>query len=197
VSASADSTVLVWDLSDLADNGLPRRPAELTAEELDGLWENLTGADAAAAHRAIDRLAAAPVSSTAFLGKRIEPVSVDGIDQWIRELDDHRFERRQRATQKLTHCDFAAEPALRQALGKGPPLEVRRRVDRLLENLEGAVTAPEGLGALRGIAVLERVNTTEARDFLARLAKGAPSARLTREAKSALERLAERPRREP
>jgi hypothetical protein len=37
--------------------------------------------------------------------------------------------------------------------------------------------------------VLERINSAEARQALAKLAKGAPEARLTREAKAALDRL--------
>ena len=56
-------------------------------------------------------------------------------------------------------------------------------------------TAPSGnsLQALRAVELLEHIGSREARQVLERLAKGAPEARLTREAKASLERLALRP----
>ena len=41
----------------------------------------------------------------------------------------------------------------------------------------------------RGIEILERLNTPDAKTFLAELAKGEPTARLTKEAKASLERM--------
>ncbi|HMC63737.1 MAG TPA: hypothetical protein VKI65_02250 [Gemmataceae bacterium] len=49
----------------------------------------------------------------------------------------------------------------------------------------------------RGLAVLEYIGTPEARKVLARVAQGAPEARLTQEAKASLERLAKRPAAKP
>jgi hypothetical protein len=40
---------------------------------------------------------------------------------------------------------------------------------------------------------LEQIHTPEARQLLAELARGAPAARITREAKASLERLEKRP----
>jgi hypothetical protein len=45
------------------------------------------------------------------------------------------------------------------------------------------------LRQLRAIEVLERAGTAQAKKILSKLAGGAPDARLTREAKAALERL--------
>ncbi len=52
-------------------------------------------------------------------------------------------------------------------------------------------------GQLRALEVLEHIGTAEARSLLEDLAKGVPEARLTREAKASLTRLAKRPVRKP
>ena len=64
---------------------------------------------------------------------------------------------------------------------------------QLVEKIERDIPAGDRLRALRTVAVLEYAGTPEARHVLVALAKGAPAARLTQEAKAALERLAKRP----
>jgi len=49
--------------------------------------------------------------------------------------------------------------------------------------------SPKQLLTLRGLEVLEHIATPEAKQVLQKLAAGAPDARLTREAKAALQRL--------
>jgi hypothetical protein len=82
---------------------------------------------------------------------------------------------------------------LHRALTSKPSLEMRQRIEGLLEKQRGPVRRPEVLQALRAVAVLERIATTEAREVLQKLASGAAEARLTQEAKASLERLAKRP----
>ena len=79
-----------------------------------------------------------------------------------------------------------AEPLLRRAL-KEPDLETRLRVQNILSKLR----SPSGraLQALRAVEVLERIATPDARRLLARLARGEPQARLTREATASSQRL--------
>ena len=60
---------------------------------------------------------------------------------------------------------------------------------KLLERLDGPVIGADDLRMLRAIEVLERIGTPEAKELLGRLAKGAPGARLTAEAKGSLARL--------
>ena len=74
-----------------------------------------------------------------------------------------------------------------------PQPEVRRRLERLLQVLEGVVASGERLQAVRAVEVLEQIGTAEAKQLLQSLASGAPGARLTQEAKASLERLAKRP----
>jgi hypothetical protein len=70
-----------------------------------------------------------------------------------------------------------------------PGLEVRRRIERLLLPLLEPGLSTERLRQRRAVAVLEQVGSPEAVKVLRRLAKGAPGAALTREAKAALRRL--------
>jgi hypothetical protein len=64
-------------------------------------------------------------------------------------------------------------------------------LERLREPGAGRLTGEE-LRRVRAVEVLEAVGTAEARDLLGVLAKGAPGAALTREARESLGRL-ERP----
>jgi hypothetical protein len=68
--------------------------------------------------------------------------------------------------------------------------EVRDRVKPLLAQLDRSAG---WLRTLRALQVVESVGTPEARQLLESLAKGAPDARLTREAQASLRRLARRP----
>jgi WD40 repeat protein len=64
-SGSHDQTALVWDLTGLLEGGSWRaRP--LAPEELEKLWSDLGGPDAARAYRAMWRLAAAPPQRLVF-----------------------------------------------------------------------------------------------------------------------------------
>jgi hypothetical protein len=67
-------------------------------------------------------------------------------------------------------------------------------MDRLLAAATGPITDPETARGVRAVEVLERVGTPQAREVLRDLAKGAPSAWLTREARAALTRLPPMPR---
>jgi hypothetical protein len=183
-----DSTVLHWELPP------PQRPAAatpLSAERLDALWADLAARDAGKVFGVIDTLAARPEESVPLLRERLKPVTVpaERIRQRIADLDSDEFARREAAAKELRDLGELAEPALRQSLAGQPSLEARRRIEALLTNPERALS-PEGLRALRGLRVLAQAGTPEARQVLAALANGAPKARLTREAQSALRRLA-------
>ena len=101
-------------------------------------------------------------------------------------MDSEQFSARGKAQNELANLGELAEPALRQTLANKPSLEVTRRVQALLERLRGPVTRPDLLQSLRAVAVLEDIGTPAARRVLEQLAKGAPEARLTREAKESL-----------
>ena len=56
----------------------------------------------------------------------------------------------------------------------------------------GPAAAPEPLRRLRSVEVLEHIGTPEAREVITAIAKGAPEARLTQEAKASLDSLTNR-----
>jgi hypothetical protein len=84
-----------------------------------------------------------------------------------------------------------AEPALRQSLAHAPSPESRRRIEQLLERCDQAVPAAETLRSLRAIEVLEQLRTPEAHQVLEKLTKGTPSSEVTKDARAALERMAQ------
>jgi hypothetical protein len=107
----------------------------------------------------------------------------------IADLDHEDFATRERATANLKEDRVAAAAALREVVAKSPSAEARRRAEGVLQELANGVTPPRELRALRAVEVLEWIATKEARAHLIELTKGAPEARLTREAAAACTRL--------
>jgi hypothetical protein len=125
----------------------------------------------------------------ALVERRLKPVaSADPrrVARLIADLGSDDFEVRKRAERELVELGDLAGPALRKVAP--PALEARRRIGRLLERLEGPVTDPGRLRALRALELLEYVGTAEARRVLRALAGGATESRLTREARATLRR---------
>jgi RNA polymerase sigma factor (sigma-70 family) len=206
ISGSYDTTALVWDVSDAIRRARPpaviaaEQRRRLRAEEVDGLWADLAGADAGKAYRAISTLVAAGDEAVPDLKDRLRPAApADGerLARLVADLDSDRFAVRNQAMQELEALGELVVPALHRVLDTPLSLEARRRAEQVLEKLERAPLAGEALQALRAVEVLERVGTTSARKGLERLADGAPEARLTREAQAALARLARQPVLEP
>jgi hypothetical protein len=190
LSTSTDTTALAWDLT-----GLRRRTqaadGKRPVRDLRGLWKVLADPDAAAAYRAIWDMTAAPRETVAFLRerpRRVEPPEEKEVARWLRDLDSPDFVTRQQASEELAKFGGLVEPALRKALSGQPPLETRRRIRQLLEQLAGGPSGAE-LRMLRAVEVLEHIGTPEARALLESLAGGAAGARLAQTAGVALRRL--------
>jgi WD40 repeat protein len=193
VSCSYDDTVLSWDVAAVTS----RRPAgpELPAARLAALWGDLADEDAARAQRAVGELLQSPGSALPFLEKALPPVPparMARVAALIADVDHEDFRRREWASQELEKIGEAARPAIRKALADRPSLEARRRLESLLEALDARPPSREWLRTLRALQVLEGAGTPQARRVLEALARGAPEAGLTQEAKAALERLAAR-----
>jgi hypothetical protein len=188
-SGERDRTILLWDLTGCLVNG--KVPAvALSAAELGRLWDELNAADGATAHRAVWRLTAGARDSVPFLEKQLapqRPVERERIARLIRELRNENFQARTRASRELEGLRDAAEPALRKSLTDSIPLEMRRRLETLLERID-LWWARQGR-ILRVVEVLERSAGPEARQVLRRWADGGASPRLAAEAATALRRL--------
>jgi hypothetical protein len=200
ISASLDSTALVWDLTGQPNRGAATAP--LTDDQLHSLWQTLASDDAAEAARAIWSFALDPKRAVPFIEKALSELpKLRDAPALISDLDSDQFAVREKAQKELEMLGKIAEPAVRQALARGPSLEVRRRLERLLEKLKGPVTDRDILQRCRAIEILEHIGTSTpgadatqlaAMDLLKKLAGGAPEARLTEEAKASLQRLAKR-----
>lgn len=189
-SGLQNSTVLLW--------GVPRdrrRTRRLTPAEHETLWSDLAGEDAHRAYAAIQKLADYPEQTMAFLRRHLRPApraDQERIFRWIDDLDSGQFAVRETAKKALALLGELAEPLLRERLATKPSLEVRKRIEELLPRMK-VLPAGEVLRGVRSAAILERIGTSEARRLLKQLTQGGAGARLTREAKASLDRLARRP----
>jgi dipeptidyl aminopeptidase/acylaminoacyl peptidase len=195
LSASADSTALVWDAARLTRR-LAAPPADLTGKQLEDFWADLAGADAAKAFRAASALGDAPGPSVAWLREHLEPVTAadeKAVGRWITDLNSNDFATRQKAARELEKAGELAAPALTKAVKDSPSPEVRRSAEELLGRLRSGREPPaEVLRQVRAVEALEHAATPEARRLLEELARGVPAARLTQEARAALERIVPR-----
>jgi RNA polymerase sigma factor (sigma-70 family) len=192
VSGGLDNTAHIWDVSRITAR--PRPSAERSPADLEADWKDLAG-DATAGYAALGRLVASPGSAVAFLGKQLQsakPVDTRRIERLIADLDDGQFRVREQATRELAALADRAVPALRKALAGKPSLETSRRLEALLDRLEGASPSAETVRQIRAVEAVELIGNAEARQLLEKLAAGPPEMRLTLEARAAVGRLAKR-----
>jgi len=119
--------------------------------------------------------------------KRAELVDAKRVKQSLAELDSADFASRQTAFAELVKQADRIESRLQEALAQEPSLEAKRRIETLLAKI--AAPTAENLQRWRALEALEQIATPDALRLLETLAAGEPSARLTREAMAARERL--------
>jgi WD40 repeat protein len=191
-SGHQDGTILIWDLSPEIDHR--PQPLKADAKRIEQWWTALAGDDAKQAHVAIWGLIGTPEQTLSLLRDRLRPAEMppaEKIKQLISDLDSEEFAKRSAANKELAEFEELAEPPMREALKEDISAEKRKRLENLLD-ITLIVRTPEKLRQLRALEVLEQIGTPEARQFLAKLSKGIPEARLTRDAKAALQRLERR-----
>src|SRR5207245_2615513 len=106
------------------------------------LWTDLACEVAHTAYAAACQLLAVPGQSVSFLQERLRQGTDNSkrIAQLIADLDSNAFEMREKAMHEL--AKLPAEPALRKVLAGNPSLEVRRRIEQLLEQYKKAGPFP-------------------------------------------------------
>jgi HEAT repeat protein len=172
------------------------------AGRLSALWKELASNEVpktpergSNSYRAMSSFVNEGNKTVAFLKDKlvaVKPKDLSQLQAWIANLDSKDFRTRTQATQELRNIGEFSEQALIRALASSPPIETKRRIEELLDEIRKPVSSSEKLQTLRAIEVLEHIGTPEARDLLANLAKGALEARVTREAKASLDRLRQR-----
>jgi hypothetical protein len=135
------------------------------------------------------RLCANPGLAINLIAERLRPVPVvndDLVAAWVADLGSESFARREAAEKRLTEAGDLAEASLRAA-AQSDSVERQIRAARVLKSIESGTR--DRVRALRVVEVLEYLNTPMCRDVLKGLAAGAPGARQTLDARSALARL--------
>jgi WD40 repeat protein len=189
-SAGNDTTVLFWDLRRCIDMDAPITALQDAA--VAQMWKDLAVDDAEAAFKAMQQLAERPEQAMPLLREQLKPVvpiDAEYMAKLVADLESARFDQRKRAAAELEKLAELAEPALKARLADDPPLDLKQRLEKLLEQSAGPATVPELVRAMRGIETLERIGTPEARQLVETMAQGASESRVTQAAKKSLERL--------
>jgi WD40 repeat protein len=145
VSGSADATVLVWDVSDLADHRNPARP--ITDEGLRTWWAELAGSDASAAHRA--GWALSVPSAVEFLRERLQAATAadpEGIPAVNGPIAPPEVLRTVRAIAALERVGTPEARAVLERMAQGNPDAVETRdaksvLDRLSRRPEARASS--------------------------------------------------------
>ena len=189
-SGSSDTTILLWDLG-----GAPSEKLEtLTSSRMNDLFISLGQPAAAKAEQASRLLIAHPTEAIPALKERIKPIARIKYDQAlvskkIAELDSKRFVVREAAAKELERIGRPALPTINESLKGDVTEDLRDWLTKIRAKVDKPETGEDWLLHLRGIEVLERIGTPEAKGVLSEIAEGAPEEVPTRAAKSALARL--------
>jgi RNA polymerase sigma factor (sigma-70 family) len=180
-TSGLDTTVLAWDL----------RPPK-TAGPIDAAWQALTKTEGATAFQAQGHLLAAPAEAIRLIGKQVKPVEPPDpkrLAALLADLDSSDFAAREQASKGLAEMGRPALTALREAVRKTESAEVRKRATDLIQQIEGQTMSARELREVRAVEVLAWIGTSEAKELLTGMAKGAASEQLTMAADAALKRL--------
>ncbi|VTT99127.1 wd-40 repeat protein : WD repeat-containing protein, putative OS=Talaromyces stipitatus (strain ATCC 10500 / CBS 375.48 / QM 6759 / NRRL 1006) GN=TSTA_110140 PE=4 SV=1 [Gemmataceae bacterium] len=178
-----------WQIELLDWRAAAEQGEPLEAAGLDAAWNDLASPDSGAGHKTVVRLCANPGLAINLIAERLRPVPVvndDLVAAWVADLGSESFARREAAEKRLTEAGDLAEASLRAA-AQSDSVERQIRAARVLKSIESGTR--DRVRALRVVEVLEYLNTPMCRDVLKGLAAGAPGARQTLDARSALARL--------
>jgi hypothetical protein len=166
----------------------------LTEEQWTGFWDDLAQAKSGRVLLALDTLCRFPEQTVPKLRERLQAVAAPDPDKlaraarWIADLESDTFSARQKAAEELEKLGSTALQPLKKRLLDRPSLDLRSRVEQLVQKLEQPPTRDQ-LREVRAIHILEGIGTPQAEQVLETLAKGYAGALKTEKAKAALARL--------
>ncbi len=190
-SFGVEATVTLWNVpAPTAEGRLVVKG--VTPDKFDDLWKDVSGADAARAWQAILALESMPKEAVPFVRKHLRGGTVldeKAVASLIAQLDADDFQEREKATETLISAGKVAEDPLKKALTDNPSAETKRRLEVIQSKRNGKQgPEPDELRVVRGVEVLERIGTLEARKALEEFAGNAESL-LSAEARAALGRM--------
>jgi hypothetical protein len=183
----------VWDMP-ASSCGVRSSTIQLTDKERERLWESLAQTNLGEAARAASILAAEK-KIVPWLSKRLKPAPKTDprrLQLLIKQLGAEQYALRQQAEKSLEELGESAVPMLcKTERDAGLPPEVVTRCRRVLQHLakQGQNPSAETLRTLWGGHILEHLSSPAAHALLRRLAKGEPTAWVTREVNASLRRL--------
>jgi len=172
----------------------PSDGAKLSDAEMGDAWLALSGEDANDVDRAATKLVGAGDPAVPFIREQVErgsKVDDQAVAKLIAQLDHDDFTQRDAATRELRRMGRATEPLLRQALDAKPSAETRSRLEAVLAELQ-----PDPSGQRKpdretsAIAILARIGTPAAIDYLGDLAALSPDSPRAADARRALQEFA-------
>ena len=178
--------LILWTLSAVLPKQI--RPKARSTEQVEELWHNLQSTDVQKAYDNI--IALLTVNHCAkFLSERLSHSSIDGIHlkRMLTCLSSTRFQERKRAVKQLEAVRFEIVGSLEKEAKTNPSIDVRKHLQSILDKQEELT--PRQLQLLRGVQVLEYLQSDEGTACLTKLANRNPASRLAREAQSALDRI--------
>ncbi len=186
-----DGTIWVYDFPRIVKE-LLATPAASELATVDDAWRRLADADPATAYRAVVRMSESPAETVELLRANLPAITAIAttpaqIDALIKQLASDNPAARRDASSRLLQMKPAVHAALREALRRNLPNDVRARVELIL----AAKSSPSDttLRAIRAVQVLERIASPVARELLQTLATGPADAEVTQESQAALNRL--------
>lgn len=172
-------------------------PTELGDKELEVIWKDLAEGDDAGtrnAFKGIHAMILSPKTAVPFLKGKLKPApqaDSAAIAKCIADMDSTDFKVRNGASARLQKFGMPSLPLLEKKLKEKVSLEIRRRLEGIVNKLNDTANnlSADDLRAIRAVEVLEGIGNKEAQEVLQGLAKGGEGARITVDAQEALGRL--------
>lgn len=168
-----DGTPVVWNVSN--ETAKPPSSEVPNQRALQQSWLELLSGNAAVAHQAIVTLSAHPELTVPFLRRSLKPVGSQReplqlvLNRALRDMDADEFATRELGEAALLRLGPSIAAQLHEQLRRRDlSLEVRRRLQRVLQRLPEPVASAGLLREMRAIRVLECAGNTRRLETVAR-----------------------------